>query len=259
MDMSVALHNPTDTAKSYKYWSEWRSDGIAYGQDLATSPQNNFWGVVNQENRESVVRVGDNTITPGMKFWEWGQNGSFDTNIFRRGSSERPYIELWAGTSDRFFSPAVLQPHQTGSWTESLAPALGLADVTQRHRRRRRARRVRPRRRRCVGHGQRVHNPHRPGRDGRPGRRLDRKHADECDSRVTRTSRTHSRHLSSPVRPRRSCSPMVAGRSYCARARPTSEPNQRTSAPVTGAAPHARPRGPERHERTPCSTEKEAQ
>ncbi|GLW12800.1 hypothetical protein Misp01_79280 [Microtetraspora sp. NBRC 13810] len=29
--------------------------------------------------------------------------------------------------------------------------------------------------------------------------------------------------------------------------------------PVTGAAPHARPRGPERHERTPCSTEKEAQ
>ncbi|WP_386378879.1 hypothetical protein [Streptosporangium lutulentum] len=45
-------------------------------------------------------------------------------------SSERPHIELWAGTSDRFFSPAVLQQHQTGSWTESLAPALGLADVT---------------------------------------------------------------------------------------------------------------------------------
>jgi hypothetical protein len=191
VDMSVALHNPTDTAKSYEYWtcttlapgeeptwgspmmdivtnvdtirydsayrwmadveqpahpqtptdrylvldkikkmSEWRSDGIAYGQDLATTPQNNFWDVVNHENREGAVRVGDTTITPGMKFWEWGQNGSFDTNIFRRGSSERPYIELWAGTSDRFFSPAVLQPHQTGSWTESLAPALGLADVT---------------------------------------------------------------------------------------------------------------------------------
>lgn len=189
--MTVSLHNPTDEAKSYEYWtcttlapgtdsysgsptmdivtnvqqirydsayswmrsvdapahpetpndrylvldklkkmSEWTRDGIAYGQDMASLPQNNFWGVVNQENREGVVRVGDNTKTPGMKFWEWGQNGSFDTNIFRRGSSARPYIELWAGTSPAFFTPATLAPGATISWTETFMPTQGLADVT---------------------------------------------------------------------------------------------------------------------------------
>ncbi|GII59003.1 hypothetical protein Pth03_73920 [Planotetraspora thailandica] len=43
-------------------------------------------------------------------------------------STTKAFELLETVASDRFFSPAVLQPHQTGSWTESLAPALGLAD-----------------------------------------------------------------------------------------------------------------------------------
>lgn len=70
------------------------SSTVAYGQDLATMKQGNWWGVINHENNEGVVRVGDNTETPGMKFWEWGQNNSFDTNPFKKGDSARPYIEL---------------------------------------------------------------------------------------------------------------------------------------------------------------------
>jgi hypothetical protein len=112
----------------------WTRDGIAYGQGLATRPQADWWGVVNHENGEGVVRVGDNKTTPGMKFWEWGFNNSFDTSIFARGQSARPYIELWAGTSPRFFTPDVLQPGETKSWTETFMPTMELADVTNANR-----------------------------------------------------------------------------------------------------------------------------
>ncbi|MEU5994602.1 DUF5107 domain-containing protein [Spirillospora sp. NPDC047418] len=112
-----------------KQMSNWTRDGIAYGQDLATMKQGNWWGVVNHENNEGVVRVGDNTKTPGMKFWEWGQNNSFDTNPFSKGNSARPYIELWAGVSGKFFSPAVLKAGQTMSWTETYLPTMDLGDV----------------------------------------------------------------------------------------------------------------------------------
>jgi hypothetical protein len=112
----------------------WTRDGIAYGQDLATLPQADWWGVVNHENGEGVVRVGDNKITPGMKFWEWGFNNSFDTSIFTRGQSARPYIELWAGTSPRFFTPDVLKAGETKSWTETFMPTMDLADVTNANR-----------------------------------------------------------------------------------------------------------------------------
>ncbi|GAA1299903.1 hypothetical protein Psi02_77310 [Planotetraspora silvatica] len=113
-----------------KQMSNWTNSGIAYGQDLATMQQGNWWGVVNHENDEGVIRVGDNTKTPGMKFWEWGQNGSFDTNVYSKGNSARPYIELWAGASMKFFTPATLKAGQTLSWTETFLPTMDLGDVT---------------------------------------------------------------------------------------------------------------------------------
>ncbi|GAB1817104.1 DUF5107 domain-containing protein [Herbidospora sp. RD11066] len=113
-----------------KQMSNWTRDGIAYGQDLATLPQGDWWGVINHENNEGVIRVGDNTKTPGMKFWEWGQNNSFDTNVYSKGNSARPYIELWAGASPKFFTPAVLKAGESLSWTETYLPTMDLGDVT---------------------------------------------------------------------------------------------------------------------------------
>ncbi|WP_062442666.1 DUF5107 domain-containing protein [Herbidospora daliensis] len=110
--------------------SNWTRDGIAYGQDLATLPQGDWWGVINHENNEGVIRVGDNKKTPGMKFWEWGQNNSFDTNVYSKGNSARPYIELWAGASPKFFTPAVLKAGETLSWTETYLPTMDLGGVT---------------------------------------------------------------------------------------------------------------------------------
>jgi hypothetical protein len=51
----------------------WSDLGIAYGQDLDVLPQADWWGVVNHENSEGVIRVSDNEITHGMKFWTWGR------------------------------------------------------------------------------------------------------------------------------------------------------------------------------------------
>lgn len=113
-----------------KKMSNWDNMGIAYGQDLATLPQGNWWGVINHENNEGVIRVGDNTKTPGLKLWEWGQNNSFDTNPYSKGNSARPYIELWAGASSHFFVPATLKAGQTLAWTETFLPTMDLGDVT---------------------------------------------------------------------------------------------------------------------------------
>jgi Domain of unknown function (DUF5107)/Collagen triple helix repeat (20 copies) len=113
-----------------KKMSNWTRDGIAYGQGLATMEQANWWGVVNHENGEGVIRTGDNTRTPGLKFWEWGFNGSFNTSPFQKGQSARPYIELWAGTSGEFFSPDTLAAGASKEWTESYAPSMDMKDVT---------------------------------------------------------------------------------------------------------------------------------
>ena len=118
------------TLDKLKKMSNWQRDGIAYGQGLAANPQGDWWGVVNQENGEGVVRIGNNHVTPGMKFWEWGYNASFDTNIYANSRSARPYIELWAGTSNRFFEPATIAPGATTSWTETYIPTMDLAGVT---------------------------------------------------------------------------------------------------------------------------------
>jgi hypothetical protein len=110
--------------------TNWTRDGIAYGQDLATMPQGDWWGVVNHEDNEGVIRTGDNTKTPGMKFWEWGFNGSFNTSPYAKGNSARPYIELWAGVSSEFFTPDTLAAHGSKEWTESFAPSMGMKNVT---------------------------------------------------------------------------------------------------------------------------------
>ncbi|WP_100414860.1 DUF5107 domain-containing protein [Mumia flava] len=128
--------NPATPGDNYKVLDQlkkmvnWDRDGIVYGQGLADNPQGNWWGVINQENGEGVVRIGENDKTPGMKFWEWGYENSFDTNIYDNGHSARPYIELWAGRSNKFFQPATIAAGDTIAWTETYQPTMDLANVT---------------------------------------------------------------------------------------------------------------------------------
>lgn len=114
-----------------RYLSRWLGgNGIAYGLDLPENPQGDWWGAVNHENEEGVVRVSENDITTGMKFWTWGFNSSFDTNPYSKGNSGRPYVEPWGGVTDRFFLPDVLGPGETKSWTETFMPTQDMYSIT---------------------------------------------------------------------------------------------------------------------------------
>jgi hypothetical protein len=108
----------------------WSNNGIAYGQGLAANPQGDWWGVVNRESAEGVLRVGENDATPGMKYWEWGFNGSFNTNPYSKGNSGRPYVELWAGASKQFFVPDTLAAGASKEHVEAFLPTMDMKDTT---------------------------------------------------------------------------------------------------------------------------------
>jgi hypothetical protein len=42
--------------------------GIAYAHNL----NDNYWGVINHDNKEGIFRISENIETPGMKFWDLG-------------------------------------------------------------------------------------------------------------------------------------------------------------------------------------------
>ena len=79
--------------------------GIAYAApDMRGG---NFWGVINHDNEEGIIRIADNTVTPGLKMWTWGFPSFTNETDARKDPSEaRPYVELWAGVSDQFFHSA---------------------------------------------------------------------------------------------------------------------------------------------------------
>lgn len=102
----------------------WTRSGIAYPTNRATLPQADWFGVINQSNQEGVLHVGDSKVTPGMKFWVTGVNGNWDKEI---GTT---YMELWNGTSNRFFTPASIKEGQKVHWRDTYMPTNGLFNVT---------------------------------------------------------------------------------------------------------------------------------
>jgi hypothetical protein len=79
--------------------------GIAYA--APDMQGGNFWGVINHDNEEGIIRIADNTVTPGLKMWTWGFSSFTNETDARKGPNvQRPYIELWAGVSDQFFHSA---------------------------------------------------------------------------------------------------------------------------------------------------------
>ena len=103
-------------------FSAWQEQGILYAHPRMTK---DYWGVIDHENEVGVFRVADAEATPGLKFWTWGAD-SVNVDPEAREAS-RPYIELWAGHSHRFFEPAQLAGKETKSWTETYLPTVGLS------------------------------------------------------------------------------------------------------------------------------------
>lgn len=108
------------------FLSKWDDMGIAYAHNL----NGNYWGTINQDNKEGIFRISDNIVTPGMKFWTWGKN-NINNNLYdySNGGADN-YIELWGGNSLAFFEDALLAANQQLSWKESYVATSGMGGIS---------------------------------------------------------------------------------------------------------------------------------
>jgi Domain of unknown function (DUF5107) len=112
-----------------RYFKNWPTMGIAYA--APDMQGGNFWGVINHDNEEGIIRIANNTITPGLKMWTWGfPSFTNETDARKDPSEQRPYVELWAGVSDQFFHSAKFPSLGEVSIPETYSPTVGLSNVT---------------------------------------------------------------------------------------------------------------------------------
>jgi uncharacterized protein DUF5107 len=112
-----------------RHFRNWPTMGIAYA--APDMQGGNFWGVINHDNEEGIIRIADNRITPGLKMWTWGFASLANAaNARRDPRPDQPYVELWAGMSDQFFHPARFPTSGEVSVTETYSPTVGMSNVT---------------------------------------------------------------------------------------------------------------------------------
>jgi len=112
-----------------RYFRNWPTMGIAYAApDMGGG---NFWGVINHDNEEGIIRIADNKVTRGLKMWTWGFSSfTNETDPRKDPNPQRPYVELWAGVSDQFFHSAVFPAQDEVSIPETYSPTVGMSNVT---------------------------------------------------------------------------------------------------------------------------------
>ncbi|MDA3851750.1 MAG: DUF5107 domain-containing protein [Spirochaetaceae bacterium] len=122
------LSGQTWPLSKFDQLDEWKNEGILYAYPRMTE---NWYGVLNQNNQEAFLRIGDNSITPGLKFWTWGHRQGENVDPLESSmNGARPYIELWSGNSLKFFSDATLEGRETLGWSEYYYPTIGLDDIS---------------------------------------------------------------------------------------------------------------------------------
>ena len=112
-----------------RHFRNWPTMGIAYA--APDMQGGNFWGVINHDNEEGIIRIADNKLTRGLKMWTWGYPSFTNETDARKDPNEaRPYVELWAGVSDQFFHRAQLPARGEVSIPETYSPTVGMSNVT---------------------------------------------------------------------------------------------------------------------------------
>jgi hypothetical protein len=112
-----------------RFFRNWPTMGIAYAAPDMQS--GNFWGVINHDNEEGIIRIADNKLTPGLKMWTWGYPSFTNETDARKDPNQlRPYVELWAGASDQFFHSAKFPARGEVSIPEAYSPTVGMRNVT---------------------------------------------------------------------------------------------------------------------------------
>jgi hypothetical protein len=112
-----------------RYFRNWPTMGIAYA--APDMQGGNFWGVINHDNEEGIIRIADNRVTRGLKMWTWGFPSFANEADARKDPNEaQPYVELWAGVSDQFFHRAEFPARGEVSIPETYSPTVGMTNVT---------------------------------------------------------------------------------------------------------------------------------
>jgi Domain of unknown function (DUF5107) len=112
-----------------RYFRNWPEMGIAYA--APDMQGGNFWGVINHDNEEGIIRIADNAATPGLKMWTWGfPSFTNETDARKDPNQLRPYVELWAGVSDQFFHSAKFPAQSEVAISETYSPTVGMRNVT---------------------------------------------------------------------------------------------------------------------------------
>jgi Domain of unknown function (DUF5107) len=112
-----------------RYFRNWPTMGIAYA--APDMQGQNFWGVINHDNEEGIIRIADNAVTPGLKMWTWGfPSFTNETDPRKDPNPQRPYVELWAGVSNQFFHGASFPARGNVSVPETYSPTVGMSNVT---------------------------------------------------------------------------------------------------------------------------------
>jgi hypothetical protein len=112
--------------KNLASFKNWVDQGTAFANPDYRA---NWSGLLNDDKAMGIVRVSDNTKTPGLKLWTFGpQSLSADVNT----SSQwlRPTIEMWHGITPEFWNRATLAANEVRQWNQSFFPILGMKDVT---------------------------------------------------------------------------------------------------------------------------------
>ncbi len=129
LDEVVSSGNPrVQKFENLALLSNWEDQGIAYAYPDLSAP---YYGVINHTNEEGIFRLSnDQSKTPGMKFWTWGDGPGQSADPSNFHDVERPYIELWSGVSQEFFEDAYLGANETIEWRETFVPTIGIPDVS---------------------------------------------------------------------------------------------------------------------------------
>jgi hypothetical protein len=129
----AGVETPTADEGVYRFdrlrtFGNWPDMGIAYASpDMGDGT---FWGVIDQERGEGIIRIADNTVTPGLKIWTWGFDRATTTDPTAGPQEARSYIELWAGLTGEFFEKTTLAAGGSISFDETYVPTIGMTDVT---------------------------------------------------------------------------------------------------------------------------------
>ena len=119
----------TSRFEKLRYFKNWPTMGIAYA--APDMQGGNFWGVINHDNEEGIIRIADNKVTPGLKMWTWGFPSFTNQTDARKDPNEaQPYVELWAGVSDQFFHSADFPAAGEVTIPETYSPTVGISNVT---------------------------------------------------------------------------------------------------------------------------------